>query len=362
MKILKHIFVILILVLVFSTRGAEASNSVGTIDASFKLTKICQDETCTSYGNVNWKPTINAMTPGALPVTITDTSITGHIWGDQLGWINLAPTGAGIFVNPNTGVITGKAFATGGSWINFNPTSQGVSLVDNGSGSNFSGWAWVSGPYGGWMQFDCGGVGTCIKTDWRTVPNRPVASSGGGGGLMNIYAPTVTPPVIIQKQDQDQNTIKEAPSKVVSGLKPQSFTTFNTFDANEDGEPDILPPQKDQMYQGVSVAVVEYKKIFTFAHTEYVPKKPCSLCVIATREQGVDPLVKTNASQNIIIKFGFVPKKFELALPISRTVDTTKNPPVQTKSLDMTSTFLALIAVWGIRKVAAARLLTGGGL
>ena len=163
---------------------AHASVSSGTIDSTDKLTKICKDVSCSVFGTVNFKPTITANTPGALPVTITDTGITGHAWGNEIGWINMAPTGAGVMVNPTSGVLSGKAYANVGSWINFSPTTipsgtqVGVTLVDNGSGSSFYGWAWVSGAYGGWMKFDCAGTGTCVKTDWRALPYRFVCSDG----------------------------------------------------------------------------------------------------------------------------------------------------------------------------------------
>lgn len=166
------------------TYNVYASVTIGTIDTGLTLTKICKDVSCTAFGTINFKPTINVNTPGALPVTITDTGITGHAWGDEIGWINMAPTGSGIIMNPTTGVLSGKAYANSGSWINFAPTypgsgpQVGVTLVDNGSGSNFQGWAWVSGAHGGWMKFDCSGVGTCVKTDWRAIPYRAACSDG----------------------------------------------------------------------------------------------------------------------------------------------------------------------------------------
>jgi hypothetical protein len=188
-------------IMLFSSTTALASTSVGTIDANSKITKVCKDATCTTFSQVNFKPTINSFTPGATPVTITDTNITGHLWGSELGWINMNPTGAGVAVNPTTGVLTGKAYANTGSWINFSPTTVsggtnvGVTLVDNGAGSNFSGWAYASGPNAGWIKFDCANAATCIKTDWRTIPSRPTVVSntgGGGGGGSYIYPPAVT--------------------------------------------------------------------------------------------------------------------------------------------------------------------------
>ncbi len=161
------------LLLFFGIQGVVlASTSNGSIYASHKLTKLCKDETCSSYGNINWKPTINASTPGALAVTITDSGLSGNIWGDEIGWVNLTPTGGGVTIDPVTGVLGGTAYSSVGGWINFSPTGGGVTLVDNGSGSNFNGWAYVSGVSGGWMRFDCTNAPTCIKTDWRTTGNR----------------------------------------------------------------------------------------------------------------------------------------------------------------------------------------------
>lgn len=159
------------------------------------MTKICKTPDCSSYSNVNWKPTLNAYTTGATPVTISDSAVGGYIWGDEVSWINLQPIGAGVTVNPTTGVLSGYAWSSVGSWINFSPTSVpgdpavGVSINSQGQ---FSGWAFVSGIYSGWMEFDCSSASTCVTTDWRPIPNRgtaspsspptQVSSSGSSGG------------------------------------------------------------------------------------------------------------------------------------------------------------------------------------
>ena len=162
-----------------SAHVALASESTGSILAGFNLTKVCESIDCSSYGNVNWKPTLNANTTGAVPVVVTDTSVTGWLWGDAIGWVNLQPTGAGVTVNPNTGALSGYAWSNTGSWINFSPTTVpggtavGVTIDSQGQ---FVGWAYVSGLNGGWMKFDCSSSSTCIKTDWRPIPNRTVSS------------------------------------------------------------------------------------------------------------------------------------------------------------------------------------------
>ena len=176
----KFIFIFVLFFSLFSFSIVYSSDSIGSIDGSNKLTRICKDTACTDYGNINWKPTLNASTTGALAVSITDSGLVGHLWGDEIGWVNLDETAGGVDINPDTGELSGYGFASTGSWVNFDPTGTGVTLVDNGGGSNFSGYAWVSGPNGGWMKFDCALAATCIKTDWRTASNR--LSGGGGSG------------------------------------------------------------------------------------------------------------------------------------------------------------------------------------
>src|ERR1035437_991948 len=164
------IFITCAFALILCGNVALASESQGSIQSGSNLTKICKLSDCTSYGNVNWKPTLNGNTTGATAVTITDSSITGYLWGDEIGWINMQPTGAGVMVNPNTGALSGYGYANVGSWINFSPTSVSggtpVGVAINAQGQ-FSGWAYVSGIDGGWMEFDCSSAATCIQTDWK---------------------------------------------------------------------------------------------------------------------------------------------------------------------------------------------------
>ncbi len=172
-------YLFLIIFFLVSIGSVFASESNGTINSAAKYSRICRNAPCSVYSTVNWKPT------GTTPVTITDSGISGYAWGDEIGWINLAPTGAGVTVNPSTGALSGYAYSNVSGWINFNPTDVpggtdvGVSI--NGSGE-FVGWAWVSSARGGWMKFDCTLLATCVTTDWRPIPNRTVGPGGGGGG------------------------------------------------------------------------------------------------------------------------------------------------------------------------------------
>jgi hypothetical protein len=104
------------------------------------------------------------------------TGLSGYIWGNALGWINLNPTGQGVrFANSTTGLLEGKAWSQVSGWINFGVSGQPVTI--NPSTGEFSGWAWTGGPEGGWIKFDCGDSSSCVKTTWRN------SSNGGGGGV-----------------------------------------------------------------------------------------------------------------------------------------------------------------------------------
>jgi len=89
----KSIFVLFLLVVgFFGVSGLTTfASSVGTIDAVHKVAKVCKDEACASFGNVNFTPTINASTPGAVAISITDAGLSGNAWGDGIGWINFTP-------------------------------------------------------------------------------------------------------------------------------------------------------------------------------------------------------------------------------------------------------------------------------
>ncbi len=169
---MKKLYIIIIL-LIFSTNTFA---STGTIDDTDHTAKVCHDVTCTSPtpGSINWKPT------GTTVVVDSVTGLSGQIWGNELGWIDLKPTTGGVtFSDVTTGKLTGKAWSQVSGWINFAPTGHEVT-IDPGTGE-FSGYAWSGGPYGGWIKFDCGDPSSCVKTSWRHEDSDP--DTGGGGSI-----------------------------------------------------------------------------------------------------------------------------------------------------------------------------------
>ncbi len=145
---------------------------------------VCHDTTCVSPtpGTINFAPT------GTTAVVIDSvTGLSGYVWGNELGWIDLHPTGAGVsFANVATGLLTGKAWSQVSGWINFAPTGQSVT-IDPVSGE-FSGFAWTGGPYGGWIKFDCSDNDSCVKSTYGTTDD----DDGNGGGGTSGYLPPTT--------------------------------------------------------------------------------------------------------------------------------------------------------------------------
>lgn len=127
------------------------------------------------WGTVNWKPAQGTA------VSVTDSAITGDIWGDKAGWIDLAPTNGGV-LNDGLGNLSGHAWSETCGWINFAPTNGGVSITGTGK---FSGHAWAENC--GWLKFECPGA-ACVATNWSEVTFTLSASSIGFGTLASDAA------------------------------------------------------------------------------------------------------------------------------------------------------------------------------
>lgn len=190
---LKSFLTAVCICIVFAGTVKVSDALTGTINnASFSQSLVCHDPGCTPAlaGKMNWKPTLGA---GITAVSIDDTTgLSGDVWGNEIGWVNLKPTGQGVVVNQTTGILTGYAWSSTCGWMNFSPTSYGVSIVTetaesgaSGTGvGKLSGFAWCGGENGGWIQFDCSVASNaaCVKTNWVKQADRYVAPSGGGGG------------------------------------------------------------------------------------------------------------------------------------------------------------------------------------
>ncbi len=222
--------------------NAQASVSVGAIDISASSTRVCHNDTCTSYGSITF-------TPNGTPVTVTDSGLLGYAWGNEMGWVNLAPSSSGVKIDPVTGELSGMAWSQTSGWINFRPANAGslsggvpigVSITSLGE---FYGWAWSGGSYGGWIKFDCSSQTTCVKTDWRKIGLRTTPDSGTS--QVTRYAPSqfFSESVYAQKNPTNQDVIYTSRSGTTSSailsespLKSSSVTGV----ASSAGSPSFL--------------------------------------------------------------------------------------------------------------------------
>lgn len=224
------------IVFAFAYISASASTTNGTIDATYKYAKVCDNSACTASSTINFKPT------GGTAINIADINtvtagVTGNAWGSTLGWINMAPTGYGVSVNISSGVMSGYAWSGTSGYINFAPTGYGVTINSNGE---WNGYAWTGGENGGWIKFLCNGVAAndgavCVKTDWRPTAGRTVVPSGGGGGgggggSIVTPAGTSTTPV------STTSTTQTGPQNQKNG----DYTNIYRADINDNGTVDIF--------------------------------------------------------------------------------------------------------------------------
>ena len=83
----------------------DAFAATGTIDPTLKYSQFLNIDLDSSGVNdlINWAPTLGT------PVQVTDTAVTGTIWGETVGWINLNPTNQPV-TNNCSGVLGGFAW------------------------------------------------------------------------------------------------------------------------------------------------------------------------------------------------------------------------------------------------------------
>ncbi len=129
---------------------------------------------------INWRP---GQTLVSDPVNIPagGGAVTGYIWGETAGWINLGAENLTLTCNGTTGYLAGYAWAgDGAGWINFDPSNansgNGVMIS---AGGELNGYAWSSGA-GGYINFACPGANTCVKT---AAPVCTTPTTGGGDDI-----------------------------------------------------------------------------------------------------------------------------------------------------------------------------------
>lgn len=192
-KFLKYF---LLIILISSAFKIQASIISGSIDDINYTAQVCETTDCTitstspvNFGNFTTSPSSN--------VTVSDTELTGYIWGKSFGWavLNCSNTSSGCsatndnfkVANDYNGNLSGYAWGETSGWINFGPfVNNSASPVVINSSGQFNGYAWTENF--GWIKFDCGTTNYCVQTDWRPRNTRPQCSDGldnDGDGLID---------------------------------------------------------------------------------------------------------------------------------------------------------------------------------
>ena len=259
-KYYKKSFVTIVFVIIFLLSfncNTYASSSIGTIDDVYKYAK----GTDTSDIKINF-----GLFKGSVNVLITDTGITGFAWGENIGWVNLSPSGGGV-LNNGEGVLSGFATSESGGWINFNPINGGVTINSSG---DFLGYA-LSEKFGR-ISFNCINDNSCtidnykVKTDWRSISSR-------GNNVQSVtpavVIPTISPsgisttPVTKPTNNTNENTaIHLKPLPIIdSGQYEGGGDVIKNNDkvtVNSKGEIKYILPSDDAL---ISKAITENKII-----------------------------------------------------------------------------------------------------
>jgi hypothetical protein len=182
-KYFKYIFILILVCVAFKTSASIVS---GTISATNNTAQVCETTSCvvsaTSPVNFGYFTTATSAN-----VTVTDTELTGYIWGKSFGWavLNCANTTSGCsstngnfkVANNYNGTLSGYAWGDNAGWINFGPfVNSATSQVTINSSGQFNGYAWAQNY--GWIKFNCSDSNYCVTTDWRPQNTRPQCSDG----------------------------------------------------------------------------------------------------------------------------------------------------------------------------------------
>ena len=111
---------------------------------------------------------------------ITDSEVTGYAWSSELGWINFEPTYSGV-TNNCSGQLGGYAWSSALGWISM----DGVTINSSGK---FTGMAGVEGSAAGRINFSCDQCD--VRTDWLVCSARPAEGAppgGQAGGNVTAY-------------------------------------------------------------------------------------------------------------------------------------------------------------------------------
>lgn len=170
-------FILALIALAIAPSAFAASNIVGPQQYS-QFIGVDIDKNGTD-DFINWAPT-------GYGATVTDTAITGKIWGESVGWINLNPAGSYTVTNTCDGTVGGWAWGQNTGWINFHATGGNVSI--NTTTGKITGSVWAQNY--GWIKLSSPETPTGtsynpalgLVTSWHGCAGGTGGSGGSSGG------------------------------------------------------------------------------------------------------------------------------------------------------------------------------------
>ncbi len=200
----------------------SASATNGTIDSTHKYAEALDS----NVGTINFGLGIGN-------VHVTDSAVTGYAWGENIGWINLSPSNAGV-TNNAEGTLSGHAWGEKVGWIKFNPPGGGVTINSSGE---FLGYAWSDTV--GWILFNCATNSSCgsndfkVKTDWRPASTRGSSGGGGNGGFSTPTTDPAPPPPPAPEVPPAPEAPPEAPAEApAESPTSESASTASASDSS----------------------------------------------------------------------------------------------------------------------------------
>ncbi len=276
----KKILIALGVAVVLFRLTALASTSDGLIDNA-NYTSVLLDNSSNLWqpGTANTEKIYwNTASPNA--VHVTDSALTGYIWGPGVGWISLncantSSCASSDFkvLNNGEGVLSGYAWGETAGWISFscanaetnNCAQNGNAKVTINSEGKFSGYAWSQNF--GWIKFDCA-TSACVKTDWRaaSIRNQNNNNSNGGGAVILATPPSTT------TQATQQINVPSTPNTQVS--EPQNPQPNAQPSNQPNNQPVINPIPKPSPVPGSFYPTTPPKPVDVYSYDLPLVVKP----------------------------------------------------------------------------------------
>ena len=89
-------------------------------------------------------------------------TLAGFAWSENAGWINFAPAGAGVAIDPKTGIFSGRAWSENAGWITFSATSPVAYQV-------VTSWRSTAPPPAGSPRVTAGKTGGSLVLSWTAL-------------------------------------------------------------------------------------------------------------------------------------------------------------------------------------------------